>query len=107
FVLGFIAIAMATILRFKEYEAKALLVKLIIAALLVNFSLVICGLMIDASHMAMRQFLGVNTTFIQDIQQQTDRLIIGINTDATTVAGFALAVISIGVLGTIKACVYG
>lgn len=49
-VLGFVVIAIATILRFKDYEAKKLLPKLIIAALLINFSLVICGVFIDASN---------------------------------------------------------
>jgi len=55
-VLGFIVIAVATILRIKEYEAKALLAKLVIAALLVNFSLVVCGLVIDASHIVIAFF---------------------------------------------------
>lgn len=62
-VLGFIVIAVATILRIKEYEAKALLAKLVIAALLVNFSLVICGIVIDVSNITMNFFInGTNTT---------------------------------------------
>ncbi|MDO8530298.1 MAG: hypothetical protein Q7S10_02745 [bacterium] len=56
-VLGFIAIAVATILRFREYEAKKLLVPIIIVALLVNFSGVFIGLMIDGSNIAMRSLL--------------------------------------------------
>ncbi len=59
-VLGFIAIAMATILRIKEYEAKALLSKLIIAAVFVNFSLVICGFIINISHAIITSFLSPN-----------------------------------------------
>jgi ABC-type amino acid transport system permease subunit len=43
FVLGIIVIAIATILRYEHYGVKRLLVKLIAAALLVNFSLVIGG----------------------------------------------------------------
>ncbi len=58
-VLGFIAIAMATILRIREYEAKTLLWKLVIAALLVNFSLVICGVLIDISHALMALILNL------------------------------------------------
>ncbi len=60
-VLGFIAIAVATILRFKEYEAKSLLVKLIVAALLVNFSLLICGVIIDGSNIIIRNFLSIGS----------------------------------------------
>ncbi len=55
-VMGFITIAVATILRIKEYEAKALLTRLIIATLLVNFSLVICGFFIDISRVALNSF---------------------------------------------------
>jgi hypothetical protein len=55
-VLGFVIIGTATILRFKEYEAKKLLPKLIIAALLINFSLLICGIFIDGSNIAITHF---------------------------------------------------
>jgi len=43
FVFGIIVIAMATILRIQGYQAQKILLKLIAAALLVNFSLVIAG----------------------------------------------------------------
>jgi hypothetical protein len=55
-VLGFVVIGIATALRIREYEAKQLLVKLIIAALLINFSLLICGMFIDATNIIMRFF---------------------------------------------------
>ena len=61
-VLALIAIAMATILRIKDYEAKSLLPKLIIAALLINFSLVICGIIIDAASITIRFFNPPRTT---------------------------------------------
>ncbi|KKU14610.1 hypothetical protein A3A20_02730 [Candidatus Wolfebacteria bacterium RIFCSPLOWO2_01_FULL_45_19] len=47
FVLGIIIIAFATIIRFESYGMKQLLWKLIVAALLVNFSLTIAGIFID------------------------------------------------------------
>lgn len=56
-VLGFIVIGIATALRFKDYEAKKLLPKLIVAALLINFSLLICGIIIDASNITTTHFL--------------------------------------------------
>jgi len=56
-VLGFVIIGVSTALRFREYEAKKLLPKLIIAALLVNFSLLICGVFIDGSNIVTTQFL--------------------------------------------------
>jgi len=55
-VLAIIAIAIATILRFKDYEAKKLLPLLIAVALLVNFSGVVCGIVIDASNILMSGF---------------------------------------------------
>ena len=55
-VLGFVIIGIATALRIREYEAKQLLVKLIIVALLVNFSLLICGIFIDGTNITMNFF---------------------------------------------------
>ncbi len=49
FVLILLVIAFATILRLETYGMKALLPKLIIAALLINFSLVLAGVVIDFS----------------------------------------------------------
>lgn len=49
FVLAIIIIALATILRFKDYGAKKLLPKLIAAALIVNFSLAIAGAILNFS----------------------------------------------------------
>ncbi len=57
FVLTIIIIAFATILRFENYSIKKMLPKLIIAALLVNFSLLIAGLMIDMSNVFTNYFL--------------------------------------------------
>jgi hypothetical protein len=53
-VLGFVFVGISTALRIRDYEAKKLLLPLIIVALLINFSGLICGLMIDASNIAMR-----------------------------------------------------
>ncbi|MEK9194690.1 MAG: hypothetical protein AAB884_02660, partial [Patescibacteria group bacterium] len=50
FVLVIIVIAIATILRREEYGVKKLLPKLIGAAIIVNFSLVVAGVFIDFSH---------------------------------------------------------
>ena len=58
-VLGFVIIGVATALRVKEYEAKQLLSKLIIVALFVNFSLLICGVVIDISNILVNFFAQV------------------------------------------------
>ncbi len=55
FILVVILIAFATILQFQQYGIKQLLTKLVIAALLINFSLTIAGVFID--------FAGVLTSF--------------------------------------------
>ena len=57
-VLGLITIALATILKFREdYGAKKLLPTLIGVALLVNFSTVFVGIMIDASNLVMKHLV--------------------------------------------------
>ncbi len=50
FVLATVVIAIATIIRVESYGYKKLLPKLIAAAILVNFSLAIAGVLIDFSH---------------------------------------------------------
>jgi len=50
FVLGIIVIAMATIVRYRSYSAQQILLRLIVAALLVNFSLVMAGAFITVSN---------------------------------------------------------
>ena len=50
FVLGIIIIAVATILRSGKYRMEALLWKIIVAALLVNFSLLIAGIFIKITN---------------------------------------------------------
>ncbi|MBM3256887.1 MAG: hypothetical protein FJY98_00955 [Candidatus Liptonbacteria bacterium] len=57
FVLGIIIIAIATIIRYESYGMKKLLVKLIVAALLVNFSLVITGGILNFSDQFSKVFL--------------------------------------------------
>lgn len=57
FALVLLIIAFASILGKEEYGVKKLLPKLIIAALLINFSLVICGLLIDFSQVFMHHFI--------------------------------------------------
>ncbi len=49
-VLGFVVVGIATALRVREWEAKKLLWPLVIVALLINFSGLFCGLIIDASN---------------------------------------------------------
>lgn len=57
FVLAIVVIAIATILRFEQYGMRQLLWKLIIAAVLVNFSLVIMGVIVDATNLVMHFFI--------------------------------------------------
>lgn len=57
FILIFLVIAFATILRIESYQLKKLLPKLIIVAVLINFSKTICGLMIDFSQIIMLTFV--------------------------------------------------
>lgn len=58
FILGLVVIAFATILRIETYGMKALLMKFIIIAVLINFSYLACGIIIDASQVAANYFIG-------------------------------------------------
>jgi hypothetical protein len=61
-VLAVVGIALATILRFRDYEAKKLLLPIIIVAVLINFSNVFVGIVIDASNFTMKGLLPPNTS---------------------------------------------
>lgn len=56
-VLGFVIIAISLILRIGEYGSTKTLFTLIIVALLINFSLLICGIIIDGANITMNYFL--------------------------------------------------
>ncbi len=57
FILILVIIALGTSLRIKEYEIKKILPTLILIAVLINFTPVICGFIIDASNITMNTFL--------------------------------------------------
>ncbi len=73
-VLGFVIVGIATALRIREYQAQKTLVPLIIVALLVNFSLMFTGIIIDGSNIVMDHFLKsggvVATSFGQTLEKQ-------------------------------------
>lgn len=63
FVLIMLVIAFGTILGVEQYEWKKMLVKLILAAVLVNFSRTLCGVLIDVAQVIMVTFVnGVAAT---------------------------------------------
>lgn len=57
FLIIFIAIAFATIMGVEKYEYKQLLPKLLIMAVVINFSRTICGIIIDAAQVVMMTFV--------------------------------------------------
>lgn len=57
FVVALLIIAFGTILGLEQYEWKKALVKLVLAAILINFSRLIIGVFVDASHIATVTFL--------------------------------------------------
>lgn len=57
FVVILLVIAFGTILGVEHYEWKKMLVKMVIAAVIVNFSRTICGLMIDVAQVVMITFV--------------------------------------------------
>lgn len=73
-ILGFVVVAIATTLRINEYGAKKLLPKLIGVMILINFSLVFCGIFIDASNIVTKFFLRGN---ILDAMASSSTAILG------------------------------
>jgi len=57
FILGFLVIAFATVLKIEKYSYKRLLFPLLLMALLVNFSRTICLLVIDFAQVIMLSFV--------------------------------------------------
>jgi hypothetical protein len=109
FVLVIIAIAFATIIGRKQYGAQALLPKLIAAAILVNFSLLIAGVFIDFSNTLTNFFLersGVGNSFSTNIATQfaPQKILLGqidipitpppIQDDVGGLGGFSASVLS-------------
>ena len=63
FIIALVVIGLATSLRIKEYQFQKTLPTLIMIAILINFTPVICGLIIDASNILMNFFLEELTGF--------------------------------------------
>lgn len=57
FILFMVIVAFGTILRLNEYGVKKLLPKIIIVALLINFSLVLCSIVVDFSNITADFFI--------------------------------------------------
>jgi len=57
FLLALLIIAFATILKIESYSYKKLLPKMILAAVLINFSKLICSVLVDASQIVMLTFV--------------------------------------------------
>ena len=58
FIIALMVIAFGTILKIQSYHARSLLVKMIIMAVLINFSKTITGMFIDAAQVIMLTFVG-------------------------------------------------
>jgi len=63
-ILILLVIAFAIILKIENFEIKKVLPRLIIVALLLNFSLVFMGVIIDISHIIFNTFLGEETSLV-------------------------------------------
>ncbi|MCL5667191.1 MAG: type IV secretion system protein [Patescibacteria group bacterium] len=67
FIVALIAIAMGTLFRVESYQFRHLLVQLIIAALLINFSLVIAQAVLGLADTVQAQFLPDNLTVVRSL----------------------------------------
>lgn len=96
FIIVLLVIAFGTILGLESYEWKKMLPKLVFAAVIVNFSRVICGALIDISQILMNTFLngiaataGGNIITMFNLTQIKD-LATGVSPDQLTQTGATL-----------------
>lgn len=73
FILFLVVIAFATILRIEQYGIKQLLPKVILIALLINFSFVIASVIVDFSNIAANFFIDGINKMIQGIPGQKEQ----------------------------------
>lgn len=112
FILILLVIAFATILRRENYNAKKLLPKLLIMAVLINFSKTICGLAIDFGQVIMLTFVNafgnagpgnIITTFgiekLYSISRITGKGITPLSTLAAQLLGLVMLIIACIVVG--------
>jgi len=69
FILGLVVIAFATILRIQEYGVKKLLPKIILIALLINFSYLLPAIIVDFSQILTNYFLNQIDTSTGEIKE--------------------------------------
>jgi len=112
FILILLVVAFATILRIESYQWKKILPKLLIMAVLINFSRTICGLIIDFAQVIMLTFANgfsegggyfiqmFNTQFISklDITMSTDKVFSNWDAAVASIAGVIAAAITLIVL---------
>jgi surface antigen len=95
FILALLVIAFATILRVEGYSLKKLLPKLLIAAILINFSRTIFGLIIDFSQIIMLTFVqgfsGHGAGHLVDFFQVKDVLAIWDGNDDENLKAWSIA----------------
>lgn len=123
FVLAMILISLITILRIETYNTQQILVKLILAALLVNFSLVAAGLLLDFSGILTNFFINKATDYAPgqigtglasafqvqklllpiDNENAINTLVLGIFQDANTHIMFTASIIFVAIFTTIIA----
>lgn len=107
FVLIFLVIAFATILRVESYNFKKMLPKLLMYAVLINFSRTIFGLIIDASTIVMLTFVNgfanAPGNFVGLMKMQD---VLAVTWDATsTKDGFGTWGVAIGIIAGVLASV--
>jgi hypothetical protein len=103
-VLGFVIVGIATILGIQEYNAQKLLPLLIAIALLINFTPVICGLVIDASNITMNHFLSGATLdrgFVETASYQAKAVMGAEGLEAIEKAGLAFVFAGFNIIGAV------
>jgi hypothetical protein len=88
FIVGLIAIGLGTLFRVESYQYKHLLVQLILAALLVNFSLVIGQAILGVADTVQSQFLPSNVGVIRSLAKN---LMLAYRSDISIYGGVSFA----------------
>jgi hypothetical protein len=113
FILILLIIAFATILRVEQYNLKTWLPKLILMAVLINFSKLICGVFIDATQVVMLTFVNafknlaagnltsmLNVTEILSFSQSSSKDVTGWTILGSIILALIFSVVSVVVILT-------
>ena len=105
-VIGLVIIAISIILGIQENQAKKVLLTFILIALLINFTPVICGFIIDGSNIITRSLIIGGIEDVSAIFESMTKTFIDMNADVVEKLSFVITVSLFGIIATVVYFLY-